>query len=58
VPKRLIFFALLVVVIWAQCVPLRSKFLKKSPQEKEQILWQKLEATIGAIDRNLDVSSA
>src|SRR5260370_5404706 len=27
---------------------------EKSPQEKEQVLWQKLEATIGGVDRNLD----
>ena len=27
---------------------------EKAPQEKEQVLWQKLEATIGGVDRNLD----
>jgi beta-lactamase class A len=55
VPKQLIFLALLVVVIWA---PMRSfaqqVSQEKAPQEKEQILWQKLEATIGAVDHNLD----
>src|SRR5690348_14039062 len=27
---------------------------EKTPQEKEQVLWQKLEATINGVDRNLD----
>ena len=53
--KRFIFFALLAAVI---CAPMPSfaqqVSQEKSAQEKEQILWQKLEATIGAVDRNLD----
>jgi beta-lactamase class A len=53
--KRLIFLAQLVVII---CAPMPSSARQvapeKSSQEKEQILWQKLEATIGAVDRNLD----
>jgi beta-lactamase class A len=55
VVKRLIFLAQLVVII---CVPMLSSAQQASPekssQEKEQILWQKLEATIGAVDRDLD----
>jgi beta-lactamase class A len=53
--KRLFFVALLAVVIWAptpcfaQQVP-----QEKMSQEKEQLLWQKLEATITGVDRNLD----
>jgi beta-lactamase class A len=53
--KRLTFLAMLVVLV---CVPMPSSAQQvsqeKAPQEKEQILWQKLEATIGAVDRNLD----
>jgi len=53
--KRLIFFALLVVVIWSPMPSLAQQVSpEKSAQEKEQILWQKLEATIGAVDHNLD----
>jgi len=53
--KRLIFFALLVVVIGAPMPSFAQQVSpEKSPQEKEQILWQKLEATIGAVDHNLD----
>src|SRR6267143_4523200 len=53
--KRFFFFALFAVVVWAP-VPLRAQQAsqEKVPQEKEQILWQKLEATIGGVDRNLD----
>ena len=53
--KRLIFLALLVFMV---CVPISSFAQQVSPekssQEKEQILWQKLEATIGSVDHNLD----
>ncbi len=53
--KRLIFFALLVVVIWSPMPSFAQQVSpEKSAQEKEQILWQKLEATIGAVDHNLD----
>jgi beta-lactamase class A len=53
--KRLFFLALLAVVVWApmpSCAQQVSQ--EKPPQEKEQLLWQKLEATIGGVDRNLD----
>jgi beta-lactamase class A len=53
--KRFIFFTLLAVMF---CAPIPSftqqVSQEKSPQEKEQILWQKLEATIGSVDHNLD----
>ena len=53
--KRLFCFALLAVMIW---VPITSfaqqSSQEKTPQEKEQVLWQKLEATINGVDRNLD----
>ena len=53
--KRLIFFVMLVVVIGAPMPSFAQQASQeKSPQEKEQILWQKLEATIGAVDHNLD----
>src|SRR5437899_9263523 len=53
--KRLFFPGLLAAVIWAptpcfaQQVP-----QEKASQEKEQVLWQKLEATISGVDHNLD----
>src|SRR5712692_2367200 len=53
--KRLFFLGLLAAVIWApmrcfaQQVP-----QEKASQEKEQVLWQKLEATISGVDHNLD----
>ncbi len=54
-PKRIFFLALLAV---AACVPVSSCAQQVSQgnvsQEKEQVLWQKLEATIGGVDRNLD----
>src|SRR6266849_2394702 len=53
--KRLFVFALLAVVVWApmpSCAQQVSQ--EKPPQEKEQLLWQKLEATISGVDRNLD----
>ncbi len=53
--KRLFFLALLAV---AGCVPVPSCAQQVSQeealQEKEQVLWQKLEATISGVDRNLD----
>ena len=53
--KHLIFFVMLVVAIWAARPSLAQQTSpEKSLQEKEQILWQKLEATIGAVDHNLD----
>jgi beta-lactamase class A len=36
--------------VWA---PLRSN-AQQLPQEKEKVLWQKLEATVSEVDRNLD----
>jgi beta-lactamase class A len=53
--KRRFLPGLLAVVIWA---PMPS-FGQQAPQEKmseekEQVLWQKLEATITGVDRNLD----
>jgi len=53
--KRLIFLALLVFIIYVPMPSFAQQVSQeKSPQEKEQILWQKLEATIGSVDRNLD----
>ena len=53
--KRLIALVSIAVVIW---VPLpafaQQSSQEKAPQEKEQILWQKLEATINGVNRNLD----
>jgi len=53
--KRLFFLALLAFVV---CIPVPSfaqqVSQEKAAQEKEQILWQKLEATISGVDRNLD----
>jgi beta-lactamase class A len=56
--KQILFLALLAVVIGAPA-PLRAQQsaqekADKIAQEKEQILWQKLEAAIGEVDRNLD----
>ncbi len=54
-PRRIFFLALLAV---AACAPVPScaqqVSQEKALQEKEQVLWQKLEATIGGVDRNLD----
>src|SRR2546426_2473176 len=53
--KKLFFLALLAVAV---CAPVPScaqqVSQEKVPQEKEQVLWQKLEATISGVDRNLD----
>ena len=43
----------LVVLAFALCGP-RSAHAQQTPREKEQILWQKLEATIDDVDHNLD----
>jgi beta-lactamase class A len=56
--KRFFSFALLAVVILAP-VPSRAQQTSqektdKAAQEKEQVLWQKLEATISGVDRSLD----
>ncbi len=54
--KRL--FCLAVLAAIGACAPRLSfaqqSFPEKTPTEKEQILWQKLEATISETDRNLD----
>lgn len=57
--KRLCFPALLAALIWApapSCAQQAAaeKTEKAAAQEKEQILWQKLEATISEADHNLD----
>jgi beta-lactamase class A len=53
--KRLFFVALLAAAAWAP-VPSHAQQVsqEKNPQEKEQILWQKLEATISEVDHNLN----
>ena len=53
--KRIIFLPLFTVLTWAP-VPCRAQQItpEKAAQEKEQILWQKLEATINGVDHNLD----
>jgi beta-lactamase class A len=56
--KRFLALALLSAVIWAPapcCAqPASQEKADKVGQEKEQVLWQKLEATIGGVDHNLD----
>jgi len=56
VPKRLFCLALLAAI--GACPPrlfcAQQSFQEKVSPEKEQILWQKLEATINDADRNLD----
>src|SRR5260370_22076744 len=53
--KRFFFLSLLAI---AACVPVPScaqqLSQEKAVQENEQVLWQKLEATITGVDRNLD----
>jgi len=53
--KRLFRLSFLAVIVWAP-IPgfAQQSSQEKAPQEKEQILWQKLEATIGGVDHNLD----
>jgi beta-lactamase class A len=53
--KRLFIFALLAAAAWAplpSCAQQVSQ--ERIPQEKEQFLWQKLEATISEVDHNLN----
>jgi beta-lactamase class A len=54
--KRFFWLAVLTTVV--ACNPIASRAQQptseKAPQEKEQILWQKLEATINDADRHLD----
>ena len=51
-------FVCLVFLAVAGCAPFptfaQQKGEEKVPQEKEQILWQKLQATISEVDHNLD----
>jgi len=53
--RRIFSFVLLAVAV---CAPVPSGAQQvpqeKPSQEKEQVLWQKLEATISGVDRNLD----
>jgi len=52
--KRLVSLALF-AVIWAPMpVFAQQSPQEKAPQDKEQVLWQKLEATINGVDRNLE----
>jgi beta-lactamase class A len=53
--KRLFCIALLAVTIWAPIPSFaQQSSQEKAAQEKEQILWQKLEMTINGVDHNLD----
>src|SRR5260370_2814396 len=53
--KRLFCLALLAAAIWAPMPSFAQQASQERiPQEKEQVLWQKLEATISGVDRNLD----
>jgi len=53
--KRLVSLALFAVIIWAPMpVFAQQSPQEKAPQDKEQVLWQKLEATINGVDRNLE----
>ena len=53
--KRLVSLALFAVIIWApMLVSAQQSSPEKVPQDKEQVLWQKLEATINGVDRNLE----
>jgi beta-lactamase class A len=51
-------FARLTLLAVAVCAPIPAHAQQtpqeKTPQEKEQILWQKLEATVREVDQNLD----
>lgn len=49
--KRILRFGLLAFL--GALTPLRSS-AQQPPQEKQKVLWQKLEATISDVDRNLD----
>ena len=53
--KRLVSLALFAVIIWAPMpVFAQQSPQEKAPQDKEQVLWEKLEATINGVDRNLE----
>ena len=56
--KRLVSLALLAFVVWASKPSWARQVTQEKtdnvPQEKEQALWQKLEATISGVDHNLD----
>ena len=53
--KRLVSLALFAVIIWAPMpVFAQQRPQEKAPQDKEQVLWEKLEATINGVDRNLE----
>ncbi len=56
--KRFFALGLLAIVIWAPLSAYARQVSQekadKASQEKEQVLWQKLEATIGGVDHNLD----
>lgn len=56
--KRLFFLALLTVVIWGPAPSWAQQASQdkaaKVPSEKEQVLWEKLQATISVVDHNLD----
>jgi beta-lactamase class A len=45
--------ACLALFVLGACIPRPSR-AQQTPPEKEKILWQKLEATIGEVDRHLD----
>ena len=49
--KRILAFVFLTVTSFGAPPPATAQ---QNPQEKEQILWQKLEATVNEVDRNLD----
>ena len=53
--KRLLSRALLAVAVCVPALTCAQQVPQEKPsQEKEQVLWQKLEATISGVDRNLD----
>jgi beta-lactamase class A len=53
--KRIVRLALLIAVAWIpRTSGAQQASPERAPQEKEQILWQKLETTIGEVDYNLD----
>jgi len=53
--KRVFSLALLAVAVCAAVPSGAQQVPQEKPfQEKEQVLWQKLEATISGVDRNLD----
>ena len=53
--KRILSLMLLAVAMWTPVASFAQQTSQeKTPQEKEQVLWQKLETTINAADHNLD----